>query len=77
MIGASCSKKPSKESNAPLNESTPPTAAIRRNFIRLLAALKSEVSQLSKTNQELASRHRGFGGISPHEATRKEKLRAK
>jgi len=45
----------------------------KAELIRLLAALKSEVSQLSKTNQEQARSIAGFAELAAHEATRKEK----
>ena len=44
----------------------------RRELLQLLATLKSEVADLSKTNGEQAQSIAGFAELSAHEATRRE-----
>ena len=44
----------------------------RRELLELLAKLKSEVAELSKTHEEQAESIAGFTEISAHEATRTE-----
>ncbi|MDB6125034.1 MAG: putative cytosolic protein [Pedosphaera sp.] len=45
----------------------------RRELQQLLATLKSEVAELSKTRPEQAQSIAGFTEVSTHEATREEK----
>lgn len=45
----------------------------RAELLGLLRELKSQISTLSKTNQEQAQSIAGFTGVSAHEATREEK----
>jgi len=42
----------------------------KRELLQLLATLKSEVADLSKTHEEHAQSIAGFTGLSAHEATR-------
>jgi hypothetical protein len=44
----------------------------RRELAELLATLKSEVAELSKTHSEQAESIAGFAELSAHEATRSE-----
>jgi phage I-like protein len=44
----------------------------RRELLQLLATLKTEVAELSKTNEEQADSIAGFAQLSAHEATRAE-----
>ncbi len=44
----------------------------RRELLELLARLKSEVAELSKTNREQAQSIAGFTQVSTYEATRAE-----
>jgi Domain of unknown function (DUF4404) len=44
----------------------------RRELLRLLGTLKSEVAELSKTHEEQAQSIAGFTEVSTHEATRTE-----
>jgi hypothetical protein len=44
----------------------------RQELLQLLATLKSEVAELSKTHGEQAESIAGFADISTHEATRAE-----
>jgi hypothetical protein len=43
----------------------------KREVLQLLATLKSEVAELSKTHEEQAQSIAGFTQVSAHEATRK------
>jgi len=45
----------------------------RAELLRLLATLKSEIGELSKTHQEQAQSIAGFTELSAHEATRETK----
>jgi len=45
----------------------------KTQLLKLLAGLKTEVSELSKTDNEHAESITGFAQTSTHEATRKEK----
>lgn len=45
----------------------------KAELLKLLAALKSEVSGLSKTHSEEAQSIAGFTAVSAHEATREER----
>ena len=45
----------------------------KKELLDLLSTLRTEVSQLSKTNAEDAQSITGFTGVSIHEAVRKEK----
>jgi Mg2+ and Co2+ transporter CorA len=44
----------------------------RRELLQLLATLKTEVAELSKTNEEQADSIAGFAQLSTHEAMRSE-----
>ena len=44
----------------------------RKELLQLLATLKSEVAQLSKTHSDQAQSIAGFTALSAHEATRSE-----
>jgi chromosome segregation ATPase len=44
----------------------------RQELLQLLATLKSEVTELSKTHEEQAQSIAGFTEVSTHEATRTE-----
>jgi hypothetical protein len=44
----------------------------KRELLQLVAKLKSEIGELSKTDQERAQSIAGFTEISAHEATRSE-----
>ena len=44
----------------------------KRELLQLVATLKSEISELSKTDREQAQSIAGFTEISAHEATRSE-----
>ena len=44
----------------------------RQELLQLLATLKSEVAQLSKTHSDQAQSIAGFTALSAHEATRSE-----
>ena len=45
----------------------------KRELLQLLATLKSEVAELSKTHGEHAQSIAGFTGMSAHEATREQR----
>lgn len=45
----------------------------KREFLRLLTTLETEVTSLSKTNPEQAESITGFTRVSAHEATREKK----
>ena len=45
----------------------------RAQLLKLISTLKSEIAQLSKTNEEHAESITGFAGIATHEATRQER----
>src|SRR5258706_4005453 len=44
----------------------------RRELLELVGTLKSEIGELSKTNEEQAQSIAGFTEVSTHEATRSE-----
>ncbi len=54
-------------------ESTSVSDENRTELLRLLAMLKTEIGELSKTHPELAESITSFAQASAHEATRKEK----
>ena len=45
----------------------------RRELTTLVSTLKTEITELSKTNADQAQSIAGFAGTSTHEATREEK----
>jgi len=68
MIGDTISKIEAKLRNAgSMNDES------RRDLLNLLAALKSEITQLSKTHAEQAEKIAGFTETSAREAIREEK----
>ena len=51
------------------------SAERKQELLKLLATLKTEVAELSKTHDEQANSIAGFAKISAHEATRTEQNR--
>jgi hypothetical protein len=58
---------------AKIRKSGPVSNESRAELLRLLAKLKTEIEELSKTHPEQAESITSFAQASAHEATRKEK----
>lgn len=58
------------EIEARINSADSVSPENRRELLKLLATLKTEIAKLSKTNSEQADSIAGFARLSAHEATR-------
>jgi hypothetical protein len=77
QVGKERSKRMIRETLTKIEEKLRNTESIkdesRAELLTLISTLKSEMAELSKTNEEHAESIVGFTGIATHEATRRER----